>query len=56
MKKDHRIIPISNAFKVEIKNEKQEVIKNMENLRNSVKMKKRANPFEKIMNKLITAE
>ena len=48
-----KIAPISNAFSLEIKNQRDEALKNMEHLRQSVKLKKRANPLEKIMNKLI---
>lgn len=50
------IIPISNAFTLNIKDERQEILKNMENLRKSVKLKKRANPLEKIMSKLCMNE
>jgi len=50
--KDKKLIPISNAFTLNIKNEKSQACKNMENLRRSVKLKKRANPLEKILTKL----
>lgn len=52
-KKDFKLVPISNAFTLNIKNEREAVIQNIENLRKSVKLKKRANPFEKILTKLI---
>ena len=55
-KKDHKKAAISNAFSINIKNERKEVIKNMENLRNSVKLQKRANPLEKLMSKMIKHE
>lgn len=51
-----KIVPIENAFMLDIKNQRQEAINNMENLRLSVKMKKRANPLEKIMSKLMSSE
>jgi hypothetical protein len=47
---------INNAFRVDIKNLKQEALKSMEQLRQSVKMKKRANPLEKIRSKLINID
>ncbi len=50
--KDRKQAAISNAFQLNLKNQKEEVLKNMENLRKSVKMKKRANPLEKIITKL----
>ncbi len=53
IKETLKIAPISNAFSLEIKNEREEALKNMEHLRQSVKLKKRANPLEKIINKLI---
>jgi hypothetical protein len=56
IKETFKITPISNAFSLEIKNQREEAIKNMEHLRQSVKLKKRANPLEKIMNKLIGNE
>jgi hypothetical protein len=49
-------VPISNAFTLNIKNQRKEVLKNMENLRKSVKLKKRANPLEKIITKLMNIE
>jgi hypothetical protein len=51
--KDKKIIPISNAFTLNIKNEREEALKNLENLRKSVKLQKRSNPMEKIVSKLI---
>jgi hypothetical protein len=39
-----------------IKNQREEALKNMEHLRQSVKLKKRANPLEKIMTKLLHNE
>lgn len=54
--KNAKIAPISNAISLNIKNERKEVLKNMENLRKSVKLKKRANPFEKIVSKIINSE
>ena len=56
IKETFKITPISNAFSLEIKNQREEALKNMEHLRQSVKLKKRANPLEKIMNKLIGNE
>ena len=56
IKETFKITPISNAFSLEIKNQREEALKNMEHLRQSVKLKKRANPLEKIMNKLIGSE
>ncbi|CDW79969.1 kinase superfamily protein isoform 1 [Stylonychia lemnae] len=47
---------ISNAFTLDIKNQKEESQKNIDNLRKSVKLKKRANPLEKIITKLIISE
>jgi hypothetical protein len=41
---------------LDIKNQREEALKNMEHLRQSVKMKKRANPLEKIMSKLMSSE
>lgn len=51
-----KIAPIENAFMLDIKNQRQEALNNMETLRLSVKMKKRANPLEKIMTKLMSSE
>lgn len=51
-----KIAPIENAFILDIKNQRQEALDNMESLRLSVKMKKRANPLEKIMTKLMSSE
>ena len=45
-------ILFQNAFNLNIKNKKEEVMKDMETLRKSVKLKKRANPLEKQMSKL----
>ncbi len=56
IKESFKIAPISNAFSLEIKNQREEALKNMEHLRQSVKLQKRANPLEKIMNKLIGNE
>ena len=51
-----KIAPIENAFMLDIKNQRKEALNNMESLRLSVKMKKRANPLEKIMSKLMSNE
>lgn len=56
IKESFKIAPISNAFFLEIKNQREEALKNMEHLRQSVKLQKRANPLEKIVNKLIGNE
>ncbi len=56
LKDTFKMAPISNAFSLEIKNQREEALKNMEQLRKSVKLKKRANPLEKIMNKLMITE
>ena len=45
-------VALENAFVINIKNEREEVMRNMENLRKSVKLKKRANPLEKNMIKI----
>jgi hypothetical protein len=55
-KEERQMAPISNAFTLNIKNERHEVLKNMENLRKSVKLKKRANPLEKIITKLMVRD
>jgi len=55
-KKDIKNAPLSNAFSINIKNEREEVAKQMDNLRKSVKLQKRANPLEKLMSKMIKHE
>jgi len=56
IKDTFKIAPISNAFSLDIKNQREEALKNMEHLRQSVKLKKRANPLEKIVSKLMHNE
>ena len=51
-----KVSSISNAFNLEIKNQREEALKNLEQLRKSVKFAKRANPMEKIMSKLIGSD
>lgn len=56
-KKDQKLNPTSNAFTITIKNyQREEVLRNMENLRKSVKLQKRANPLEKLMARMIKNE
>ena len=45
-----------NAFTVNFKNQREEIIRNIENLRKSVKLKGRSNPLEKIMSKIAKNE
>ena len=44
--------PTDNAFTVTFKNQREEVLRNIETLRKSVKLKGRPNPLEKIMTKM----
>lgn len=54
LKGDRRKVePISNAFTLNIKNEREEVLRNIEILRRSIKLKKRSTPLEKIMSKIL---
>lgn len=48
--------PTDNAFTVTFKNQREEVLRNIETLRKSVKLKGRPNPLEKIMTKMAKQE